>query len=512
MLKTNNSNISNNKRIVKNTLFMYFRMMLMMLVGLYTSRVVLIILGINDFGIYNIVGGMVVLFSFINNAIVSSTQRHLSYELGKPNGDVTKVFSACFNIHVFIAVVIFCLSETIGLWFLNTQMNIPSNRMTAANWCFQFSVILCLANIIRAPHNAIIISYERMSFYAYISIFEAILKLLIVYVLSILYVDKLIMFSILMFSVTALTNVLYWIYCSRNIKTAHIVTVKNRDMYKELLSFSSWAFLGSMANVGLQQGINLIINIFFGVALNAAVGIANQINSAVSQFVMGFQQALNPQLIQTEASKDHSRQQDLICKSSKFSFFIMLIVSSPLMINLPYVLSFWLGSYPSHSVSICNLILIGVLISCLSGPLWVSIYATGNIKAYQITVSCVALSILPIIYIGGKLGMSPEHMFLIRTLSFTLVIAVQLYFCRQYISLSIKLFLNNVIKPIIIVTGLFIIFYYIMRQYIPEATTFIELIEQTILYVSFLGCSICFIGINVDERNFLFKIISNKFK
>lgn len=487
---------------------MYIRMLLIMGVTLYTSRVVLQTLGEEDFGIYNIVGGVVTLFTFINAAMTTGTQRHLSYELGKPDSNVTKVFSACLSIHFCLSVIIFILAETVGLWFLNIKMNFPQDKMNVVNWLYQFSILSCLATIIKAPYNAAIISYERMSFYAYSGVVEAMLKLSIVFLLLLMPGDKLLVYGILVFIISAAMLLWYYYFCKLRLAGIHYKRIHDKSLYKSLLSFSGWSLFGSFANVCYQQGVNIVINLFFGVSLNAAVGIANQVNGAISTFVNNFQQALNPQLVQSEANKDRNRQKDLIYKSSKFSFFIMLMLSFPIIANLDYILSLWLGHYPAHTAEICKLIIMGVLVSCLSGPLWVSIYATGKIKYYQLAVSSVAITVIPIIYIGGQFGMNPEMMFFVRSLNYIAVLIIQLYYLKRYIGLDILAFIISVIVPTMFVTAGCFATYFVMRSLWLPAEHFLDLIYQSAVYCLFCISLILFIGLNVKERKFIFVAIN----
>lgn len=504
---------ANNKRIAKNTLYMYLRMLTTMVVSLYASRIVLNTLGINDFGIYNIVGGVVVLFTFINSAMSTGTQRHLSYELGKNNqGNITEVFSACLQIHIWLSFIVLILSETVGLWFLNTQMNFPSNRMEAVNWVYQFSILSCIINIIRVPYQASIIAYERMSFYAYMGIIEAILKLVIVYWLQIFSVDKLKLYSVLTFAVTLLITLWFILFCNHSFARIRIIKVKSKLLHKKLISFSGWAMFGSIANLGLQQGLNIIINIFFGVALNAAVGVANQVNSAVMNFVNGFQQALNPQLVKSQAGGNKERQTQLICESSKLSFLIMFIIAFPLLINLDYVLKLWLGNYPPHTNSICSLIIIGAMIECLSGPLWVTIFATGNIKTYQIIISSILLLNVPVSYLGGHLGMPPESMFSIRNIIYVFAFISRLIFLKKMIGLNTPIFIKNVIIPIIKVLCFVTVpvFFAVWKGIIGSPNDFQSLIWQTssiCLYEVFI---IYAFGLQNDERKYILSIIKTK--
>ena len=296
----------NNKRIAKNTLMLYVKMGVMMLVQLYTSRVVLQTLGVDDFGIYNVVGGVVVLFSFLNAAMSSATQRFLNFELGK--GDlvqVGRVFSMSLTVHFCIAGLVLLLAETVGLWFLNSELNIPAERMVAANWVYQFSVATTLLGILLVPYNATIIAHERMGFYAWTSIVKAVLLLVIVYFLSIGEVDKLILYAGLVFAVNALMQGVYIVYCRRAFsKTALYRPFFDRELFRRLISFSGWSLFGGVADMCNSQGINMVMNIFCGVAVNAAMGIANQVNAAVYQFVSNFQIAFNPQLVKSYAANE----------------------------------------------------------------------------------------------------------------------------------------------------------------------------------------------------------------
>ena len=498
-----------NKKLAKNTLFMYFRMLLTMIVGLYTSRVVLQTLGIEDFGIYNVVGGIVVLFTFINSAMSTVTQRHLAYELGKVNGNMSKIFSMCFNIHVGIAIIITLLAETAGLWFLNYKMNFPENKMFIVNIVYQITILTTIANIIRVPYNALILAEEHMNFYAYTGIVEALLKLFIVYVLIFLPINKLILYSILLFLVVFIINIIYIYYCKRQFSDIRLIKVHDKIIYKRLLSFSGWSMFGSLANVGYQQGINVLINIFYGVTFNTVVGIANQVNTNISNFVVNFQQALNPQLIRTQSSGDKERQFSLICKASKFSFLIMFFIALPLMINLNYVLKIWLGIFPNHTIEVCNIIVIAALIESLSGPLFVTIYAVGKIKKYQIVISVLLLLNIPISYLIGKLNGSAEGMFYVRMLIYILCFITRIIFLKQLINFNWKKYLSYTIVPIF--TTLCFILVPIVGLYkfliVNNFTYFILISLIIVIYESII---ILFIGLSKSERKGIIKLFIKK--
>ena len=392
-------NTANNKRIAKNTLMLYIRMLMIMVVNLYTSRVILQALGVEDFGLYNVVGGVVVLFTFINNAMVTSTQRFLNFEIGKNDYEEARnVFSTSLNIHFIIAVIFLVLAETIGLWFLNTYLQIPDGREIAANWVYQFSILVSILNIIRSPYNAAIIAHEHMSFYAYVSIIEVVLKLAIVYMVY-LFADRLIAYAFLMMIVTLIILGAYYIFCKKKYSICKYKFEYNKKRYLELASFSGWSLFGSMANMGASQGVNIILNMFFGVTVNAAMGIANQVNAAVYQFVSSFQTAFNPQIIKSYAAGDRTYFISLIMNTSRYSFLLLFLLALPIYICCPEILSIWLGTVPEYAVEFCRLMLVFSLIDAVQGPLWVSAQATGKIRNYQIIMSTLILLNLPVSYL-----------------------------------------------------------------------------------------------------------------
>lgn len=490
---------------------MYLRMLFLFCISLYTSRIVLQTLGEEDYGTYNVVGSVVVLFSFINSAMTTGTQRHLSYELGNPKGNVGRIFSACFTIHLWLAGVIIILSETIGLWFVNTQLNFPDGRMSAVNWVYQFSIIGCVFNIIRVPFNALIIAYEKMSFYAYMGIIEGLFKLLIVFILTISPIDKLVLYSFLITLVIGTVSICFFVYCKICFHIVHFERVRDKDLYRKLLSFSGWTLFGSFANLARNQGVSFIINIFYGVTLNAAIGIANQVNSGISQFVGGFQQAFNPQLTKAEASQDRQYQQQLIGRTAKFSYLIILFVSLPVLYNLDYLLAFWLGNYPDYTASFCKWIVLASLIDSISGPLWVSIFATGKIKTYQIIISSFLLLSLPLAFLTGKLGWHPQYVFVFLALINLFAIFIRLYMLDRLIQFDIRQFINRVFVPII-VTSLLMAPIALIGHHFSCAQSFGHFILQSSIIVSYEFVVIALAGLTNSERNWIFKMISLMYK
>ena len=331
--------ISNNKRIAKNTLLLYFRMIFMMAVSLYTSRVVLDALGVEDFGIYNVVGGVITLFSFVNGAMSSSTQRYITFELGKGNtSQLQKVFQTSMNVHLLVALLILFLGETAGLWFFYEKMVIPPLRMVSAFWVYQFSIFTMMIMVVSVPYNAVIIAHERMSTFAYISVFEVLLKLGIVYLLYLTSSDKLIVYAALLCFMQLLIRVIYGYYCSCHFDETRYQWGWDSKLFREMLCFGGWNLWGGFAAVLFTQGVNILLNLFFGPAVNAARGIAVQVQGAVTQFSTNFQTAINPQITKSYAVGDYAYMHSLIFHSSKFTFLLLATISFPVLLETEMIL------------------------------------------------------------------------------------------------------------------------------------------------------------------------------
>lgn len=487
-----------NKRIAKNTVMLYIRMAFMMLISLYTSRVVLEILGVVDFGIYNVISGVVILFSFINNALVLATQRYLNVELGRGNEDsVRKVFSASLVIHVFFALILIIVGETIGLWFVMHFLSIPGDRWVAALWVYQFAIFTAAINLIRAPYNAVIIACERMSFFAYISVIEAILKLAIVGILVFIAFDKLASYALLLMVVTILITGVYIIYCKRHFAIIRFKLVKERNIYLGLISFSGWNIFGSVANVGTSQGISIILNMFFGVIVNAAMGIANQVNVAIYNFVSNFQVAFTPQLMKSYAAGDKPYFMNLIIRSSKYSFFLLFIIALPVYICINELLSIWLTDVPEYANVFCRWMLIYSLLDAIQCPLWTSVQATGKIKNYQIVMSVIILANLPLCWIAMKLGCSPSTALIIRVVINALSYIVRVVWLKSIFNFPAKKYFTTVILPcgVIMVIG-----YFVTNPLAAIFTGWIKIISITLLSLVINAVLIFFIGMDNPER------------
>lgn len=492
----------NNKRIAKNTLLLYFRMLFLMAISLYTSRVVLNALGVEDFGIYNVVGGVVAMFSVLSGSLSSAISRFITYELGKGNQEnLNKIFSSAVTIQLGLAGIIILLAETIGIWFLNVKMNIPEVRMEAANWVFQFSILTFAINLISVPYNASIIAHEKMSAFAYISILEAVGKLFIAYLITITPMDKLIFYAILMCVVALIVRFTYGNYCKRHFCECTYHFIWDKQLLKSMFSFAGWNFIGASSAVLRDQGGNVVINLFCGPAVNAARGIAFQVNNAVNQFVVNFMTALNPQITKSYAAGDKGYMMTLIFQGARLSFYMLLLLSLPILVNTHYILALWLKIVPEHAVLFVQLILIFALSESISQPLITAMLATGKIRNYQIIVGGLQMMNLPISYILLRLGYFPEVVIVIAICISQCCLAARLILLRGMIGLSITKYLKNVYLNIIVVSIIAVILPLISAYYIKES--FSNFIFISLIAVICTFSSIYFIGCNNQEREFI---------
>lgn len=507
-------NNQNNKRVAKNTLFLYFRMILIMLVTLYTSRVILAQLGINDYGIYNVVGGVVSMFAFLNNCMTSSTQRFMTFELGCGNVQRLKdVFAASLNIHMAIAVVIVLLAETIGLWFVNAKLVIPENRMIAANWVYQFAILSFCVNIIQVPYNAVLIAHEKMSVYAYISIIEVFLKLGIVYLLVVSPFDKLIAYGVLLFIVQLVIRSIYQIYCSKKYEECKFRLFWDRDLYRSMSSFAGWNLFGSVAWLLRDQGLNIILNMFFGPVINAARGVATQVSSAVMNFISNFQVALNPQITKNYANGNIGEMEKLSYLGIKFSYMILFVLAFTLSLNIDYILQLWLVEVPNYTALFIILILIDSLIGTLFGtPLMTALSATGVIRNYQVVVSLAILCIVPVGYVVLKLGFDAPSVFYV-TIVFSLISGfARFLFCRKQIGYSLRKMGNSVLLPITGMTLVSLPLPIYVRMCVLRDSNVVNFAVLCLLAVVISSVSAWFIGMRKGERNTIMLMVKSKIK
>lgn len=497
------------RTVAKNTLFLYLRMIVTLVISLYTSRVVLHNLGISDFGLYNVVGGFITIFSFINNSMAQATQRFITYSLGE--GDKYKtmaIFSQSFYIHALIGLVILFVSESVGLWYFYNYLVIEPGREFAAMVIYQISVVVTMINILIVPFRAMIVAYEKMSTFAYITIFEVAMKLVIAIVLSICIFDKLIVYGILMTIVTIVTALCFFIYSKRKFETCKFIRIHDKNTIREMTSFASWSMLGSLAAAGYGQGLNLVINAFFGTTVNAARGISVQIQSIVRGFASNFQLALNPQITKSYASNDKEYFFSLIYKGSLFSFFLFYFVAFPVFMEIDKFLEIWLVEVPLHSDNFVRLMLAISCVEVLASSLNVGIQASGRVKVLETTVSIILLLILPVSYVSLKIVEMPEIVFIINLLFVLVAQLARMVIARSIFSLSIRKYCKNVLVPIIFVILTSSLVPVFLKYILPNtiANAFL------VICVSFLSCfvSIFYVGLGRNDRSKLIAFALSK--
>lgn len=498
-------------KVAKNTLYLYIRMFFTMGVALYTSRVALKVLGIEDYGIYSIVGGIVTMFSFFNSAMSNATQRFFSFEIGRKDVEkLQKTFSASVNIHAFIALIILLLAETLGLWFVNNHLNYPIEKTTIVNWVYQFSILAFITGIIKVPYNALIIAHERMVAYAYLTIIEVVLKLLIVFLLLYVNIEKLTLYSILVFVVSLVITLAYKIYCNKHFQESTYIFYYEKKLYRSLTSYSGWSLFGNIAAVSKGQGVNIILNTFFGPMINAAYGIGLQVHSATNLLVTNFQLAVNPQIIKKYAENDIKSMLILISKSSRFSFYLMLLIALPILFEVDIILQYWLKNTPPKTSSFVFLIIINLLIDSLSGPLMTGTQATGKIKYYQIVVGTIVFLNLPISYFALWKYKLPEVVYYVSIALSVIAFSFRLFFINYLIKFPTQTYLKNVVFIIIPVIIISIIPPYLIHNNLPEGITRLFLVS--VISSITIALSVYTIGLESDERKFINQKIKKAFR
>lgn len=518
---TNNSqpNIMSNhsedtKRIAKNTLLLYVRMLFGMLVSLYTSRVVLQTLGVEDYGIYNVVGGFVGMFSMVSNSLSSSVSRFITFELGRGDMDrLKRVFSTSISIHIVLALIIVALAETVGVWFLNTQMTIPDSRMTAANWVFQASLVAFVFGLLSVPYNASIVSHEHMNIFAYIGIADILLRLFIV--LYIAYApwvgDKLITYSLLLVAVSVSIQMFYMFYCRSHFNECRSKIHFYKAIFQEMGSFAFWNFIGCTAGLLKGQGVDIILNIFIGPVINAARGIAFTVNASITSFANNFMTALNPQITKSYAAGDYDYMNSLVERGSRFAFYIIFIFILPVMLETEFILHIWLGTYPEYTVSFVRLVLVLGAVDILSNTLVNLQAATGKIRNYQLAVGGMLMMNFPLSYICLKLGLSPVSVYIVAIVVAVCCLMLRLLFLHRMVEkFSMPAFLRDVSVNVIKVV--------FVSSILPLSITFLvddgwcRLLLLVPFSMACAGCSIFWIGCNASERSFIKAKIALVFK
>lgn len=494
--------IDNNKRIAKNTLFLYFRMLFLMGISLYTSRVILNTLGVEDYGIYNVVGGIVAMFGFINGSMSSATQRYITFALGK--GDKKRlqtIFSTTLQIHTLIAGIIVLLGETIGLWFLYNKMQIPVDRMDAAFWVLQSSIISAVIMIVSVPYNADIVAHEKMSAFAYISILEAVLKLAIVFMLVVFAFDKLILYAILILAIQILIRFCYSIYCNKHFEETKYKHVWDKSLFMEMTGFAGWSLLGNLSAVLFGQGLNILLNVFFGPVVNAARGVAVQVQGAIQQFVGNFQMALNPQIMKTYAKGELSEMHKLMFRSSRFSFYLLFFLSLPVLFETNFILTIWLKTVPENTVVFLRIMICTSLIYTIANPLIIANQATGKVKVYQAVCGTILLMILPVSYVCLRLGCPAYAVFVVHFVMESIAQLARMIMLRPLIGLRIRDYICNIYNKVLIVVVASVVLPGIV--YFNMEDNAFRFFTVSLVCVISVSASAYLLGLSANERVFV---------
>lgn len=498
---------NSNKRLARNTISLYIRTIIVMIVQLYTSRVVLNVLGIPDFGLWNLVASVVVSLSFITGPLTNSTQRFLNYEMGLgPQGKVAAVFSQSIILYLILGGILIIILEIFGLWFIDNKLDVAESQIQVANVVFQFSLVSFLMTLIRMPYNAAIIAYEKMDFYAYISIFEAVLKLGIVYLLLIIHTySSLIVYAALTMAVTLIITIIYIIYCKIQFKLLKFQLKFDKSIIKSLTSFSSWSLFGSFSVMTSNQGVAWLLNSFLGVSINATWGITQQVTGAVTQFVSNFQTAFNPQIVKTYAANEETKFTNMLIICSRVSFYLMLIISVPIALNMESLLKLWLEQIPPYLTIFCKISLAYLLVDTLSSSLNIGIYASGKIKRYQLFISCILLLTLPLSYVSLKIGYPPVSTLVIRFAISIFSLLYRINYIDKLIISDIRTNLYRLLPRFLFITFICLLFPVIISYY-----TILNWIIITLLSILWTGAIIILYGFNQYERKYIYKYIRKK--
>ena len=500
----------NNKRIAKNTFFLYIRTFVILLISLYTSRMVLKSLGVEDYGTYNVVGGFVAMFSLLSGALSNAISRYITFELGRDDKERLKVvFSTSVTVQIILALIVIVAAELFGIWFLNVKMSIPEGRMVAANWVFQCSLLTFAINLISIPYNAAIIAHERMNAFAYISILEAVLKFGVVLLLFVIGFDRLIVYAVLLTLVAVLIRLIYGIYCKHHFEECSYHFTFDKGLIREMTSLAGWNMLGSSGSILNSHGVNLLMNMFFGVTVNAARGLAVQVNGAVTQFVNSFTTAVNPQITKSYAKGEKDYLFKLVMMSSKYSFFLTLLLAAPIIAETPFILKIWLKDVPDYTVLFVRLTLVISLIASLSSSLYTLALSTGNIKKYQIVVGSLSLSCFFITYVFYKLHFPVEAAYYVNIGVQLVILFARLLILSKQTGISKREYLISVLVPSLLVTIVLTAFLVMILKCVPD-NSFMNILLVLLLCEIIAVVLIVTVGLNKHEREYFLSLIKKK--
>lgn len=496
-------------RMIKNAGFLYFRMLLTLAVTLYTSRIVLQVLGVEDFGIFHVVGGFILVLGFLLGAMSSATQRFLAFELGKPQANgLNRVFVTSLYVHGILAFIVLLFGETLGIYFTFEYLNIPEGRESAVRWVFHFAILSFVVTTISVPYNAMIIANERMKVYAWVSIIDALLKLGIVFLLQVGGVDKLILYGALTFGVSLIIFIVYAMYCRKTFVAARYKPLWDKKLFVEMVSFSGWNIWGNTSVVLANHGVNILLNIFFGAPINAAKTIAQQVNNALQGFVQNAQAAINPQIIKSYSAKDWDYTNKLINYGSKYNFFIIYTLALPILLHTDQILNFWLIDPPAYSASFVQLILLNTMLDSMARPLVTAAQATGKIKLYQAVVGGVLLLNLPLAFVTLEFGGTPASVFLVAIAVTLLAFCVRIIMLKRIYPFSVRRYFCEVTLRIGLVVASATAMAYTIVQWIAPVSFWISLMFSGVIAI----VAIYSLGLGGIERNMIRTKLTAKFK
>ncbi len=494
---------SNSGRIVKNTIALYGRSLIVLVVSLYTSRVILNALGVEDYGLYNVVGGVISMLGFLSTTMLATYQRFFNVAMGQGREqDVKMLFRTSLSVQLLLALAVVVIGETLGLWFLNNKLVIPDGRMHAAQILYQVSILTFIISVFKAPFAALITAYEKMSVYAVFSIVETVLKLGIVFVIMVAKCDKLILYSWLMMVIILFDFSLYVVFCKKRIPTTDIGFNWSKEALKKMLSFSTWSTIGTLAYTLKSQGINIVLNLFFGTVVNAARGIASQVLMGVNQFIHSFQTAFRPQLTKLYASGNYEAAMQLYYGATKLSYYLIFTISLPILLETDFILHLWLGNVvPEYAAVFTKLILLTAFVSAFANPTSCIAYATGNIKVFSILTSSVNLSIVPVAYLFLKLGYGPASAMIVSFVITIIVQIIRLVIVAHITVLRVGDYLLHVILPVAIYTILCVCVPFVFNYFMSEGwlRLLVVLVASVVSSMGFVWL----VGLNKTEKSFV---------
>lgn len=488
-------------------------MLFMMAIGLFTSRVILNALGISDMGLMSVAGSVITMFTFLNATLTSGTQRFISYAIGENNAQrLRAVFKSAMTLHLLLAIIIFFLGETLGLWYVYNKLNVEPGRFQAAMWCYQLSIISTVVGMVQLPFNSALIAHEKMNIYAYMTIFDAVFKLLAAYLIQIVCFDRLIFYSILIFAAELLSTFLYNLYCRKHFKECSFSFGYDKGIFRNMLSFSSWNTLGCLAAMGQGTGVNLIINSFCGTVVNGARGIAFQTNGWVTRFVENFMVALNPQIIKSYASGDIQRMSSLVINGARFGCYLFLLLGIPLFVEIEFVLKLWLGQCPEHTVAFMRIVMIETLFKTMGTPTVTAMHATGQMKLLNITVGSILLLIVPVSYVCFRLGLSPEQVLLINIIPWIVVPFIRVFLVKKYSQgkFPVGQYLYQVVLKTTVMALLMFVPIWLFSYYMQSYTDWIRFCAIFTCSLVFSAMVIYYIGLEQKYRILLVEKLKAK--